>query len=86
MIRALGTKVDLMTESFNRLSATLGGYVTQERYAAEQTLRDHKHDQLEQAVKADRARTEASRRLALSAFIAPLIVGLVIWYLTEGGA
>jgi len=86
MIRALGTKVDLMTESLNRLAATLGNYVTQERYASDQRLAELKHDQLASEVKADKARTDANRRLALSAFIAPLIVGLVIWYLTQGGA
>jgi len=86
MIRALGTKVDLLTETIGRLTATLGNYVTQERYESDKRLSELQHNQLAESVKADRARAEGNRRLALSAFIAPLIVGLVIWYLTKGGS
>lgn len=84
MIRALGTKVDLLTETINRLSTMMGGYVTEERYKAEMVLRDHKHDQLAQQVKESGARTANAVRLALSSFIAPIIVGVVIWLLSGG--
>lgn len=84
MIRTLGLKLDLMTEAFDRLSSTMGGYVTKERYEAEMVLRDHKHAQLEQEVKEGKAKVANSIRLALSAFVSPLIVGVVIWLLNGG--
>lgn len=84
MIRALGTKVDLLTESFNRFNVTMGGYVTKERYEAEMVLRDHKHAQLEAEVKEGRARTANAVRLALSSFVFPVIVAVVIWLLNGG--
>lgn len=84
MIRTLGLKLDLMTEAFNRLASTMGGYVTKERYEADMLLRDHKQSQLEAEVKEGRARTASSVRLALSAFVSPLIVGVVIWVLNGG--
>jgi hypothetical protein len=86
MIRALGVKVDSLTQAITNLSTTLGGYVTQERYEADRRLSELQHTQLAESVKADRVKAEGNRRLALSAFIAPLIVGLVIWYLTKGGS
>lgn len=85
MIRSLGTKIDLLAESFNRLNVTMGGYVTKERYEAEMVLRDHKHAQLAEEVKEGKARVANAVRLALSSFIAPVIVGLVMWLLIGGG-
>lgn len=84
MIRALGTKVDLLTESFNRFNVTMGGYVTKERYEAEMVLRDHKHDQLVKEVEEGKGKVARAVNIALSSFIAPVIVGLVMWLLIGG--
>lgn len=84
MIRALGAKMDGMTTSFDQLNRTLGGYVTQERYEAEKQLAEHKHAQLATAVAEGRARVARAVNLALSAFVAPVIVGLVMWFLLGG--
>lgn len=84
MIRTLGLKLDLMTEAFNRLASTMGGYVTKERYEADMLLRDHKQSQLEAEVKEGRDKTANAVRLALSSFVFPVIVGVVIWLLNGG--
>lgn len=86
MIRALGSKIDSMTTAFDQLRLTLGGYVTQERYAAEKQLADHKHDRLAADVAEGRARVSRAVNLALSAFIAPVIVGVVMWLLVGNKA
>lgn len=83
-IRVLGLKLDLMREAFDRLNQTMGGYVTKERHEADMLLRDHKHAQLEQAVKEGRDKTANAVRLALSSFVFPVIVGVVIWLLNGG--
>ena len=84
MIRSLGAKIDSMTRAFDQLSLTLGGYVTQERYEADKRLADHKHDQLDAEVKAGKAKVSRAVNLALSAFVAPVIVALVMWFLIGG--
>jgi putative N-acetylmannosamine-6-phosphate epimerase len=81
MIRTLGAKIDGMTLSFDQLNRTLGGYVTQERYEAEMRLAEHKHEQLARQVAEGKARVARAVNLALSAFVAPVIVGLVMWFL-----
>lgn len=84
MIRTLGSKIDNMTSTLDQLRVMLGGYVTQERYEAEKRLADHKHTQLAAEVTEGRSRVSRAVNLALSAFVAPVIVGLVMWFLLGG--
>lgn len=84
MIRALGVKIDDLTHAVNGVRTLLGGYVTKERYEAEMVLRDHKHDQLVKEVEEGKGKVARAVNIALSSFIAPVIVGLVMWLLIGG--
>lgn len=86
MIRALGTKVDLLTETINRLNLTMGGYVTQERYEADQRLAELKHAEMVKDVSALEDKLRTVNRSAWTLIVSPVIVGLIVWFLTTGRA
>lgn len=86
MIRALGTKVDLLTETINRLNATMGGYVTQERYEADGRLAQLQHDEMVKDVSALEEKIKTINRAAWTLVVSPVIVGFIVWFLTTGVA
>ena len=60
-------------------------YVRQDVYRAQQEARDAKAIALQLRMDAAEQRGSTNFRLAISAFIGPLIVGIVIWVLLRSG-
>lgn len=85
LVRAMSAKIDDLKVQVGSVQTILSNYVTQEQRAADKELADHKHRDLSKDVEEIKSKGDASKRLALSAFVAPVIVGLVMWLLMGSG-
>jgi hypothetical protein len=86
LVRQAMAKIDHVGSQVLQVQALLSNYVTQEQRTADRELADHKHRDLSKDVEEIKTKSDTSKRLALSAFVAPVIVGLVMWLLTTTGA
>jgi len=88
---SLAEEIRRAAEGVARLERAITTFVTQQEFAAYKELQEERRRTLLERQEDDEARwrnqaatAAANRRLALSAFIAPVIVGLIVWLITEG--
>lgn len=81
MVRAMDAKIDDLKIQVGSVQIALSNYVTQEQRSADRELADHKYSDIAKDLAELKSKGEAGRRMALSAFIAPVLVGLVMWML-----
>lgn len=86
LIRTLSFKMDAVANQLTALQAQMTQYVTQEQRTADQALEAERRSALLQRVSDLETDRAANRRLAWSAVIGPVIVGVVLWLLIGGGS
>lgn len=84
LIRQAMVKIDHVGSQVAAVQLLLANYVTQEQRQTDKDFEALRHDQLAKDVTEIKTKGETSKRLALSAFVAPVIVGLVMWFLIGG--
>ena len=84
MIRALGSKLDGATQALARLEATSVQYVTQEQRTADKALTDERERQQNEKIQALSERATFITRSLWTAFLAPILVAVLLWLITRG--
>jgi hypothetical protein len=84
MIRALGSKLDVLSTAVLRTEQSVGQYVTQEQRTHDKELAAVKARQQDERLDALEERDRFRNRIILSSCVLPVIVGVLVWLLTKG--
>lgn len=85
LIRTLSAKMDGVAAQLGALQAQMGQYVTQEQRQADKDLADLQRQELAKDVADLIEGRRTMLRSVWSAGALPVIVGLVLWFLSTGG-
>jgi hypothetical protein len=79
LIRVQALVAQHQGETLARIESTVNGLVTQEQRTYDNQAATARHDDLVQQLARKDARSEATRRLAWTSIIAPLVIAFVLW-------
>jgi hypothetical protein len=84
MIRALGSKLDIVGTAVVRLETAVTTYVTQEQRAHDKEIAAEQDRARDSRIASLEEKDRARWRIAMSVVIGPIIVGVLVWLLTKG--
>ncbi|MBC6458432.1 hypothetical protein [Actinomadura sp. HBU206391] len=71
-------------DDYAGILARLDQFVLREVYLADERRRDTRFETIEEELKRARSTRALMATLAVTAFIAPIVVGVVVWLVTRG--
>ena len=86
LIRALGSKLDVVGTAVVRLETAVTTYVTQEQRAHDKEIAAEQDRQRDARIATLEEKDRSRTRTAISVVIGPVLVGVLVWLLTKGMA
>lgn len=84
LIRALGSKLDVVGTAVVRLETAVTTYVTQEQRAHDKEIAAEQDRTRDGRIASLEERDRFRSRLIASSLVLPVIVGVLVWLLTKG--